>query len=206
MDYWDKNQDEILGTNQIAFFYVITSKAYSMKLIYYAAMVMSSVMSMTSCVKEPIPGPRNVMGKMPVYLALDSLKDIRSMPPQPIVQTGTIFLLDSLFFVLDYRKGVHVFSFLDSANTEAIAFLKVPAATDFSVSGSRMYVDSWRDLITIDISNLLNIKVLSRSGGVFSPSLFPPLYRGSFECVDEMNGAVIDWKDTLLTAPKCQTF
>jgi hypothetical protein len=166
-----------------------------------------ALLFLSSCQKEQYYRIQdNVMGKMPLYTALSDLKDIRSMPARPIVQTGTIFLQDTLFFVLEFKEGIHVFNFVDTANTEAVAFLKIPAITDFSVSGQRIYADTWRDLVTIDISDLQNIQEVNRATDVFDPILYPPLYNGYFECVDETKGAVIGWRDTTLIAPLCNTF
>ncbi|HNL38701.1 MAG TPA: hypothetical protein PKH43_06200, partial [Saprospiraceae bacterium] len=93
----------------------------------------------------------------------------------------------------------------DSANVQQLTFFQIPAVTDFTISGQRLYADSWRDLLTIDIGNLYDIRVLDRQKDVFSPLLFPPLYNGIFECVDESKGAVIGWEDAMLDDVRCTT-
>lgn len=145
------------------------------------------------------------LGKKPVYVTLDELRDIRNEPPRAIQESGTIFLKDTLLFILEQRKGIHVFNLKDTLNTVNLAFFKVPAITDFVVSGSLIYADSWKDLVVIDISNLHQISEKSRIEGVISPALYPPLYDGIFECVDESKGAVIEWKDATLENAKCVT-
>jgi hypothetical protein len=92
----------------------------------------------------------------------------------------------------------------DSSNVVALTFFKIPAVTDFSISGNRLYADSWKDLVTIDISDLYHIGLLNRQKDVFDPLLYPPLY-GVFECVDESKGAVIDWEDAELENADCYT-
>ena len=144
-------------------------------------------------------------GKKPVYIPLDALRDIRNEPPQGIQVSGTIFLKDTLLFILEQRKGIHVFNLKDSLNTVNLTFLKIPAITDFVVSGNLIYADSWKDLVVIDIGNLLQISEESRIEGVISPALYPPLYDGIFECVDESKGAVVDWEDATLENAKCVT-
>lgn len=159
---------------------------------------------LNSCEKEPFEGYSGI-GKRPVYMPVAALDSIFNLPPQPVVQSGTIFLQDSLFFMLEPKKGIHVFNIKDSANTKALTFLKIPAITDFVISDNRLYADSWKDLVVIDISNLFQIKVLDRQADVFSPILYPPLYNGIFECVDPSKGAVIDWEDALLEHVRCTT-
>lgn len=156
------------------------------------------------CRKEAVErfnGP----GKRPVYVPVSELADIRNLPPQPIEQSGAIFLRDTLFFLLEQYKGIHVFNVKDSANVTALTFLQIPAVTDFTVAGDRLYADSWRDLLTIDIGQLDHIQLLDRQVDVFEPLLYPPLYDGIFECVDESRGAVVGWEDADLENANCST-
>ncbi|MBX2930039.1 MAG: hypothetical protein KF852_19555 [Saprospiraceae bacterium] len=145
-------------------------------------------------------------GKKPVYVPLAELQDIKSEPPRPITLSGTIFLRDTLLFILEQKKGIHVFSVADPGNTAALRFLNIPAITDFTLLGNRIFADSWRDLVTIDISDLFQIREIDRQTGVFSPLLSPPLFAGIFECVDESKGAVVDWVDAELDNVRCRTF
>ena len=158
-----------------------------------------------SCVKEDrdfYNGP----GKKPVYISLSELLDVRSEPPKPIELSGTIFLKDTLLFLLEQRQGIHVYNIKDSLNTVNLAFLKIPAATDFVISGHLLYADSWKDLVVIDISNLQQIREVDRIKDIINPTLYPPLYNGFFECVDESKGAVISWEDGTLQNAKCNIF
>jgi len=147
----------------------------------------------------------NGQGKKPVYLPLSELLDVKNEPPTPIELSGTLFLRDSLLFILEQRKGIHVFNIKDSLNTINLAFFKIPAITDFVISGNLVYADSWKDLVVIDISDLHQIQVKERIMDVINPVLYPPLFNGIFECVDESKGAVIDWEDALLEDAKCVT-
>jgi hypothetical protein len=107
--------------------------------------------------------------------------------------------------MLEQKRGIHVYSFRDSSNTRPLTFWKIPAVSDFSLSGDRLYADSWRDLVVIDISDLYQIREVGRQANVFDPALFPPLYDGYFECVDESKGAVVGWEDAELKAALCRT-
>jgi hypothetical protein len=174
--------------------------------IFTSLLSLYVLLSCTACEKLAYQGYQG-QGKKPIYLPLADLGQIKNLGPQPIGETGTIYLTDSLFFLMEYKKGIHVFEVSDSiVSTTAITFLQIPAITDFSVTSNRIYADSWRDLVTIDISNLLQIKEVGRAKDAFTPILFPPLYNGIFECVDETNGALIGWEDALLENVQCQTF
>ena len=169
---------------------------------FYALLLCCAAWS--GCVKEEIEaysGP----GKRPVYIPVSELADIKNLTPQPIQQSGTIFLLDTLFFMLEQKKGIHVFNVKDSLNVVGLTFFEIPAVTDFTIAGNRLYADSWKDLVTIDISDLHHIREIDRQVNVFSPLLYPPLYDGIFECVDESKGAVVGWEDATLDNAYCRT-
>lgn len=158
----------------------------------------------SSCIKEPVDAFSG-LGKRPVYVPVAELANIVNLPPQPILQTGAIFLKDTLFFMLEQKKGIHVFNVKDSSHVSSLTFFKIPAVTDFTIEGNRLYADSWKDLVTINISDLYHIEVLDRQTGVFEPLLYPPLYDGIFECVDQSKGAVVDWEDATLENVHCRT-
>jgi hypothetical protein len=144
-------------------------------------------------------------GKRPVYTPLSSLNNITNLPPQEIRESGKTVLLDTLFFMVEENTGIHVFDVKDSLHVQSLTFFQIPAVTDFTIAGNRLYADNWKDLVTIDISDLYHIKVLDRQYNVFAPLLFPPKYRGIFECIDESKGAVIGWEDAYLTSARCFT-
>jgi len=160
---------------------------------------------LSSCFKQEAPR-FNVMGTKPMYKAIKDLEEITNLDPKITIQSGPIFLLDSLFFMTENKKGIHVYNIADSTQIRNLTFIQIPAITDFTIEDNYLYADSWRDLVTIDITDIYNVKLLSRQTDVFEPLLYPILYRGFFECVDESQGAVVGWENELLENALCQTF
>lgn len=148
----------------------------------------------------------NGMGKKPIYMPKELLNDIKNLPPQAVQNTGTIFLLDTLFFMLEQKKGIHVFSLSNNANPLNLTFFNIPAINDFTINGNIIYADSWTDLLTIDIANLYAIKLLKREQNVFTPILSPPLYTGAFECANVSKGAIVEWVDAEIINARCEIF
>lgn len=177
---------------------------YPFPIRFAAVWALLACLGWSACVKEDIARYSGV-GKRPVYLPIAELGNIVNQPPEPIRESGTIVLLDTLFFLLEQKKGIHVFNVKDSLHISNLTFISIPAVTDFTVAGNRLYADSWKDLITIDISDLYQVRLIDRQTGVFSPLLYPPLYDGIFECVDESKGAVVGWEDTYLENVSCRT-
>lgn len=177
-----------------------------MKILFQTIILFVHIFWLWACEKEAYPDFYSGMGKRPVYVPISDLGQVKNLPVQPIVNSGVIFLRDTLLFMLEDRKGIHVFNIKDSTNIGAVAFFGIPAVTAFTLTGNRLYADSWRDLLTIDISNIYEIKLVNRQTDVFSPLLFPPFYEGIFECVDESKGAVVGWEDAELENARCRTF
>jgi len=171
--------------------------------IFYLTIVFVLVI-FSGCFKQDATG-FDGFGKMPIYKAIEELDDITNLEPQINQQSGPIFLLDSLFFMTEFKKGIHVYDIGDSTQIRNLTFIQIPAVTDFTIEGHYLYADSWRDLVTINIADLYNIKLLSRQTDVFEPLLYPALYNGFFECVDLNRGAVVGWEDVLLENVKCQS-
>jgi hypothetical protein len=159
---------------------------------------------MAGCEKTELVENR-ISGKKPIYIPISALKDISSELPRAIHLSGTLYLRDSLLFLLEQHEGVHVYNVKDTSNTINVVFLKIPAITDFVVNGTVLYADSWKDLVTIDIRDIYHIYETDRISNVIQPNLYPPLYNGGFECVDETRGAVVSWEDALLENAKCFT-
>lgn len=147
----------------------------------------------------------NGPGKKPVYATLEETRIIQNLPEQPVVATGGIFLMEPLFFMAEQRKGIHVYDVTDPALPVYLTFISIPAIGDFTISDKRLYADSWRDLVTLDISDIMNVKVIDRVENVFTPLFYPVNYQGSFECIDETKGVVVGWKDAILKDARCFT-
>jgi len=162
-----------------------------------------AVLGLSSC-KEEFMGYSG-MGKVPIYVSPSELDDIESQPARPVEESGPIFLIGDFFFMIERGKGIHVFDINDDQQENSLVFIKIPAVTDFTIDGPFLYADSWRDLVTIDITDIYNVVLLSRVENVFDPFLFPQLFNGPFECVDESKGAVIGWRDEELVNVFCRT-
>jgi len=175
----------------------------NMRTVYLLLIFMG--LTLSSCQKDEFVGFSG-MGKAPIYVAASELDDIESQSPQAVEQSGPIFLIGDLFFMTEIGQGIHVFDIEDEDQETSLVFIKIPAITDFTIDGNFLYADSWRDLVTIDISDIYNVVFLSRTEDVFDPFLFPQLYDGPFECIDESKGAVIGWMDKDLVNVLCRTF
>jgi hypothetical protein len=143
------------------------------------------------------PGDR-VSRHEPVYLSWKDLRAaIKSEPAKPIAKRGKIGLRGNLLFVNEPNQGIHVFDNGDPAQPRPLAFLKIPGNVDLAVKGDVLFVDSFVDLVALDISALPAVKELNRQVDVFPYNAFQAAepgvwYNGE---VDKTKGVVIRWKE-----------
>jgi hypothetical protein len=149
--------------------------------------------------------PEQTEGLIPVYFEGDNVTEIQSLPEQPIEKLGKIYYKSPYIFMNESFKGIHVVDNSDPANPQKVAFITIPGNRDISIKGNRMYVDNFKDLVVLDITDIHNVSEVSRVAGLyeFGDGTYPESYRGYFECVDETKGQVIGWATATIDSPKC---
>ncbi len=144
-------------------------------------------------------------GLIPIYFAGDNIDQIQSLPVQPIEKLGKIYFKAPYIFMNESLKGIHVVDNSDPTNPQKVAFIEIPGNQDISIKGDRMYVDNFKDLVVLDITDIYNVSEVSRVTGLyeFGDGDYPESYSGYFECVDENKGQVIGWATATINNPKC---
>jgi len=136
----------------------------------------------------------------PVYLSYEDLRaSVSDTTPVEFSHPGKIYILGETIFVNEIRKGIHVVDNTDPANTEVISFIQIPGNIDMAIKNNILYADSYVDLVAIDISDLDDIKEVSRFEDVFSYSLPPYEVQTRLGLVDEAQGVVVEWKTEEVT-------
>jgi len=97
--------------------------------------VIAIITMLSSCFKEERSDFEG-FGKKPIYKAIEELDAITNLSPQIVQQSGPIFLLDSLFFMTEYKKGIHIYNIADSAQISSLTFIQIPAVTDFTIENN----------------------------------------------------------------------
>lgn len=127
---------------------------------------------------------------------IDLEKSIKSISAQPFKNPGKIYIKDTTLFIIEKYKGVHVIDDSNPADPRFIQFITVPGIVDIAVKGNTMYVDNAVDLVAVDISDVANVKELSRVKQVF-PELTPPQtdYIPSAYWVENrpQNTVIVEW-------------
>ncbi len=146
---------------------------------------------LSSCMKDKITKTYAVY--TPVLKAKSAvLADIKGDQPVPIENAGKIYLYGNYIFLNELNKGVHIIDNSIPAAPVNRAFIAIPGNIDIAVKGSILYADMFTDLLAIDISNPLQIKLESVRNDIF------PERRYANNLYVDSNMVVVDWtrKDT----------
>lgn len=138
----------------------------------------------------------------PEYLSLDVFRSsVEITSPVPITESGKIYAYQNLIFVSDFGAGIHVIDNSNPKNPNKVAFIKVKANIDMEVKNNYLYVDSLMDLVVFDISDIGNIKEVSRLENVFPTYVVIPFFEDMIvdykEYTPEANEIIVGWEVTL---------
>lgn len=148
--------------------------------------------------------PEKIDGYAPVYGDKAQLSEIKTLDPMPIEDGGKIYVKGNLFYQVETGKGIHVMDISNPSNPQKLHFIQVVGAQELSIKNNTLYTNNLNDLVSLDISDLSNVKELDRIPNMFNlvdPSVPPGT--GYYECIDPAKGDVIGWEIKVLHYPKC---
>jgi hypothetical protein len=151
--------------------------------------VTGSLLLFPGCLKDRVTGSYKLY--TPVY-ALKStvLANINGDPGTAINQTGQIYIKGSYIFLNEVDKGIHIIDNSNPSNPVQTAFLSIPGNLNIGVRNNILYADMYADLLSIDISNIHQAKVLGSLQGFWEARSYAP-----------PNEVIVSWsvKDTSFT-------
>lgn len=145
-----------------------------------------------------------VPGYKPVY-ASDEEMVIKVLGPQTMNETRKLYLYGDILFINELNKGIHIINFSNPALPIKTGFVKIYGNVDMAVKNGYMYVDQAGALVTLDIRNLGDIKVVNTlPNQLQDQTLYPLMANGQyFECANPAKGRVVAWELVQLDNPKC---
>ena len=147
------------------------------------------------------------IGLAPIYISPSDFSFIKTESPRASEDQGSQVEENGYIYINERVQGIHVFDNSDPSKPSRIYFWKIPGNTEFQIANDRLYADNSRHLITIDISDASDIKVLSHVADVYTVNMenvnYPRNYSGRFECPEFEEGIVVDWESKLLDSPRC---
>jgi hypothetical protein len=84
---------------------------------------------------------------------------------------GKIYVRGSLIFQNDIGYGIHVIDNSIPSQARPIGFIKVNGSSELSLKDNTMYVNSFNTLVTLDVSDWQNVRVVKRIANAFEQGL-----------------------------------
>jgi hypothetical protein len=104
----------------------------------------------------------------PVYTTLDEIRSQVSLESaHQIEAVGKIYFKDDIMYVNDPGNGIHIINNENPSRPVQMKFLNIPGNFDLAIKGNTLYADSYIDLVAFDVSDVSNIREVSRLEGVF---------------------------------------
>ncbi|MFB6318033.1 hypothetical protein [Saccharicrinis sp. FJH54] len=112
----------------------------------------------------------------PVLMERSNLeKSIHSVDPVAMENPGKIYIKDSLLFIVEKFKGVHIINDYDPSHPVSLAFITIPGVVDVAVKNNLLFADNAVDLVSVNISDVKNATVVNRVKNVFPELTHPEL-------------------------------
>jgi hypothetical protein len=169
-------------------------KQFSFRMMICLSIGVPAIFS--ACTKNECTGSYTYVYYEPVFKPkAEARADIKSDAPREVKNPGKICLLGNTIFLNEIDKGIHVIDNSNPSRPRNTAFINIPGNIDMAVKGSVLYADMYTDLVTIDITDLKNVKVTS-----ILDTLFPYRNWGRGFAAASQDLVVVDWvrKDTTM--------
>ncbi|MBN1107756.1 MAG: hypothetical protein JXR66_03800 [Bacteroidales bacterium] len=134
-------------------------------------------------------------GNAPVYMSYSELRSSVAVDNSVMLENpGKVYFTDDYIFIIEELKGIHIYENSNPSEPVKKTFVKIPGVDDVAVSGTRLYANSYTDLVILDIQDVENTVLLGRRESLFAytlPSVDNNLPRAYF---DKTKGIVTGWE------------
>ena len=114
--------------------------------------------------------------------------------PRTLKNTGKIYFYRDYIFINEYAQGVHIIDNKNSANPTNVGFIPMRGNFDMATKDNALYLDSYMDLVTLDISQLEKgqVRLVDRNEWTFNVNRF---HDGAYALKSDEDSLTIDWKE-----------
>jgi len=131
----------------------------------------------------------------PIYMSMEDIRaGVGTEAARELNEPGNLYFKDNFVFISEINEGVHVIDNADPANPQPLSFIRVPGVRDMAIRGNMLFVDSYLDLVAIDITNPNAVFEAGREENVFP---YGSWHRGLW--ADEALGIAVDFDQREIT-------
>lgn len=151
----------------------------------------------SACVKDVCKRTMTYTFYEPVYKTKAEVRaNIKSNPAKQVQNPGKLYIRGNYIFLNDVDRGIHIINNANPSSPQNVAFIDIPGNMDIAVKGNTLYADLYTDLVTLDITNPLQVVVKK-----INENIFPHRYYGGGYTGGPNDKVVVDWvrNDTTVT-------
>lgn len=157
---------------------------------YFTLLLIGTSLLFSSCLQDNCEREITYIKSTPVYYSLDDIrKDITMESSRALIKPGKIYYYNDFLFINEQKEGVHIYDNTNPENPNKVGFYKIPGNVDISIANDILYADSYRDLVAVDISDVLNPITEHRVEDAFE----------SYYYIDTETGLLLDYIEEEVT-------
>src|SRR5690606_30727529 len=125
----------------------------------------------------------------PVYTPVATIREsVEVTEPRSVNTMGRIYFKDDYLFINEPGEGIHVIDNHDPQAPKPVKFISVPGNYDLAINNNILFADSYIDLVSFDISDLNNVRLIGRKENAFSA------YNSLGFNLDPAKGVLTSWE------------
>ena len=141
--------------------------------LYSSTVFLGLLLSLSGCFFDVDEQP-TLPPYRPLLMSRATLEQsVALVPARELHNTGKIYLKGRYVYINERYEGIHIIDNIDPTQPRNVGFLRIPGSLDIAMRGNLLYADNAVDLVTLDLSDPSNVRVLSRVRDAF-PELTPP--------------------------------
>ena len=141
----------------------------------------------SSCSKDKCLQEVTYIKYTPVYESYENIRaEIRSEAPRELENPGKIYFYQDHIFINEIHKGIHIIDNSDPENPTPTSFIPILGNIDIVIKNNQLIVDNYTDLLTIDITDLNQVRLTNRQENVFPGT-------------EDKNGIIVSYDQELVT-------
>ena len=124
--------------------------------------------TLSSCfLRQPFIEPTSIY--YPILISRTAAdNNINLTAAQSVVAAGKFYIYNQYLFLVEKEEGIHIYDNTNIADPENIGFINIMNITDLAISDNSLYANQSTDLVVLDISDISDVKFLSRIKDVAS--------------------------------------
>ena len=98
---------------------------------------------------------------------------ISQQPPRDIQDPAKIYAYGNYLLISEKFQGIHIVDNENPSRPINLGFIRIPGCVDMAVKDATLFADNATDLVSIDVSDPTNVRMIGRVPNAF-PVLLPP--------------------------------